>query len=180
LGRAIELEPNYARAYAQRGLAYLWLKETERARDDFLQSWKLSKQYMDSVWMAIWCVLCQKRLDIESTKPLETIVATYPNLYIGYIYRGVVSWQQRRYEVALLELERAIQLEPDRWDAYFWKGMACASLGDDANAIAALEKALVSELPPVLLAPLHWLAEERPDFYEKQAEPLLARTLKSQ
>jgi len=180
LSRAIELESNYARAYAQRGLIHLWLGEIERARDDYLQSWKLSKQYMDSVWMAVWCVLCQKRLDAGSTKPLETIAVAHRYHYIGYIYRGVVSWQQRHYEGALLELERAIQLEPDRWDAYFWKGMACASLGNDVDAIAAIEKALSLELPPALLAPLHWLAEERPDFYEKRAVPLLARTMKAQ
>jgi tetratricopeptide (TPR) repeat protein len=180
LSHALELEPNYARAYDQRGLVYLWLGEIKQARDDYLQSWELSTKQMDSVWMAAWCALCQKRLDAEIIKSLETIAVAHPNLYIGYIYRGVVPWQQKHYEVALRELERAIQLEPERWDAYFWKGMACASLGNDADAIAAIEKALALELPPVLLAPLHWLAEERPDFYEKQAVPLLARTMNAQ
>jgi tetratricopeptide (TPR) repeat protein len=180
LSHAIVLEPNYARAYEQRGLVHLWLKDIGQAKEDYLQSWELSTKYRDSVWMATWCLLCQERLQVELIQPLATIVATHPHLYIASLYRAIIAWQQRHYEAALQELERAIQLEQDRWDASFWKGMACASLGHDADAIATIEQALVLEMPPVLLAPLHWFAEERPDFYEKQALPLFARALKSQ
>jgi tetratricopeptide (TPR) repeat protein len=181
LGHAIEAENTYPgsytrRAYVQRGLVHLWLGEIEKARDDYLRSWELSAKYRDAVWMATWCMLCLNRQNIETIQPLETIASTHPHLSIGSLYRGVVAWQQGHSEAALLELERAIKLEPDRWDAYFWKGMACASLGDDAHAIAAIEKACALELPPVLLAPLYWLAQERPDFYEKQAVPLITRT----
>ena len=53
--------------------------------------------------------------------------------------------------------------------------MACATLGRNKEAIAAIEKALELGLPPVLLAPLCWFEQERPKFFEKYANPLLAR-----
>ena len=40
---------------------------------------------------------------------------------------------------------------------------------------AAVEKALEVELPPVLLTPLRWFEEDRPDFYQKHVVPLMAR-----
>ncbi len=84
-------------------------------------------------------------------------------------------WLRGYYDEALEELLQAIERAPERWDAYFWKGMACISLDRDEEAIAAIEKALELELPPVLLAPLRWFAEDRPDFYEKYVVPLMTR-----
>jgi len=52
--------------------------------------------------------------------------------------------------------------------------MICAFLGQDEEAIAAIETALDLELPPMLLAPLRWFEQEKPDFYGKYVVPLLA------
>ena len=35
--------------------------------------------------------------------------------------------------------------------------------------------ALTNELPPILLSPLRWLEQDRPDFYAEYVVPLLAR-----
>ena len=48
----------------------------------------------------------------------------------------------RTYEEALPVLEQAIQMTPEDWDAYFWKGMTCASMGQDEEAIVAIERSL--------------------------------------
>jgi hypothetical protein len=53
--------------------------------------------------------------------------------------------------------------------------MACASLGRDQEAIGALEHSLALGLPPILLAPLNWLEQEKPEFYENYAKAFLAR-----
>ena len=42
--RAIELNPNYVKAYYNRGQAYASLKEKEKARQDFSKAWKLVEQ----------------------------------------------------------------------------------------------------------------------------------------
>jgi hypothetical protein len=48
-------------------------------------------------------------------------------------------------------------------------------MGRDKDAIAAIEKALELDLPPVLLAPLCWFEQDRPEFFEEYAKALLAR-----
>ncbi len=53
--------------------------------------------------------------------------------------------------------------------------MIYASLKRDGQAIAAIQKSLESGLSPVLLAPLRWLEQIRPEFYENYAKALLAR-----
>jgi tetratricopeptide (TPR) repeat protein len=86
-----------------------------------------------------------------------------------------VLWLENRLKDVLALLEQAIALEPGIPDAYFWKGMACASPGEETKAVETIEEALRLGLPPLLLKPLHWLAQDQPDFYHKYALKLLAR-----
>lgn len=94
--------------------------------------------------------------------------------YIAYICRAVVQWIRKYFYEALSELERAITLDPEEWDAYFWQGVVYASLGEYEEAVATIEKSLELGLPPVLLFTLRWFEQDRPDFYENYALPLLA------
>ena len=84
-------------------------------------------------------------------------------------------WVLRNFEEALPLLEQAIQMAPEEWDAYFWKGMTHASLGHSEDALAAIERSLELELPPILLTPLRWFEQDRPEFYQKYVVPLMAR-----
>jgi hypothetical protein len=49
------------------------------------------------------------------------------------------------------------------------------TFGQDEEAIAAIEKAMDLELPPILLTPLRWFEQDRLDFYQKYVVPLMAR-----
>ena len=42
-------------------------------------------------------------------------------------------------------------------------------------AIEAINTALAVGLPPLLLAPLYWLENDRPNFFSEYAAPLLLR-----
>jgi hypothetical protein len=53
--------------------------------------------------------------------------------------------------------------------------MACAAMGQEEEAIAAIERSLTLEMPPILLTPLRWFKRDRPDFYQKYVVPLMAR-----
>ena len=114
---------------------------------------------------------------------LEAIAAVDPQHATVHIYRGVAQWRRGHLEEALAELEQVLSSDPEQWDPYldkqfdpyFWKGMICASLRRDEEAIAAIEKSLELELPPILLTPLRWFEHDRPDFYQKYVVPLMAR-----
>jgi hypothetical protein len=53
--------------------------------------------------------------------------------------------------------------------------MVYASLGQDQEAREAIEMAISKDLPPILLSPLCWLEQDRPEFYAEYMVPLLAR-----
>ena len=82
-----------------------------------------------------------------------------------------------RFEEALAAFDQALLLAPEMAEASFWKSLVCALLGRDEEARASLGKAVDAELPlpTVLLAPLRWLEQKRPDFYRHYVEPVLAR-----
>jgi tetratricopeptide (TPR) repeat protein len=125
--------------------------------------------------MAEWCGMGKDRLMAETAERLEAIAAVDPQNYVAYVCRGVISGLHGNLQEGLIEIEKAIPLEPEEWDAYFWKGMICVYLGRYSTAKQAIEKALEEGLPPILLTPLYWLEKDRPDFFRKYAEPLLKK-----
>ncbi len=165
--RALELGPQDAWTHLERGLAYLWLKDIERAQADFMRSWELDPTNIRASWLAEWTSMCQVEPRAEFAERLERIAAVEPRSSLAHVCRGVALGLRGNFVQALAELERAISLEAQEWDAYFWKGMVHAALKQDEDAIAAIKKALNLGLPPALLAPLRWLGPARQDFYER-------------
>jgi tetratricopeptide (TPR) repeat protein len=171
--QAIEFAPGFASAYSQRAFIHLRGNNTPQAITDYTRSYELEKKNVNGGLMAQWSRMCQERANLQITECLEEIAATNPEHYISHICRGIALWLRGNYELSLAELEQAETMQSRSWSAYFWKGMAYASLEKDEEAMAVLEMALALELPPVLLMPLHWFEQNRSGFYKKYAEPLL-------
>ncbi|HEY6408782.1 MAG TPA: tetratricopeptide repeat protein [Ktedonobacteraceae bacterium] len=170
--RAIELNPLFGCAYDNRGTIYLALDKLAEAREDLLKGWKLTPGHISHGWSVEWSAMCLARPDEAMAKRLEALAEIDGGDYIAYVCRGVALWIRGELEKALMELERAIPLELDE-DAYFWKGIVCATLERDEEAAAALKQALDWGVPALLQAPLEWIKEDRPDFYEQYVAPLL-------
>ena len=173
--RALELEPHNASIFAQRALTSLWMRNTRQAVIDYNHGWEIDSKYLHNGWMTIWLGMCQEIPDLEVIEQLEIIATTNPENPVAFVCRGVAKWLGKFNQEAMAELEQAMQRAPDEWDPYFWKGMVCASLGREVESMAAVEKALEVELPPVLLIPLRWFEEDKSDFYHKYVMPLMAR-----
>jgi tetratricopeptide (TPR) repeat protein len=161
-------------------LTYLGLKNTEEAFNDFCRCGELKPDNINVAWMAEWTRMGEQRADLEVAERLEKIAAVDPlpaNEYIAHMCRGVASGLRGKLREGLVELKQAISLNPQDWDAHFWKGMLSTYFYEGRNQIAveALEHALALGLPPVLLRPFHWLETEKPDFYERYARSLLER-----
>ena len=153
----------------------LGLKDIVQARADFIQSCELSPKYVKARWMVEWTGMGQERPDARMIERLEAISGLDPQDRWALICSGVVLWLSRYFKEALTLLDQAIPIKPYVSDPYFWKGMAYASLAQDAAAIAAIEQSLELELPPILLTPLKWFEQDRPDFYQKYVVPLMVR-----
>jgi len=173
--RFVEMSPHNYMAYYRRGETYLWLEDIRQAREDFTRSWELLPTDPLRGLMVEWTGMCQERPDSGMIERLEKIAATDPEQYEAYVCRGVAMWLREDVEKAIAELERAIKRASAAWNPYFWKGIVCAALEQDEEATAMIEKSLELELPPVLLAPLRWLEQDRPAFYQKFVRHLLVR-----
>jgi tetratricopeptide (TPR) repeat protein len=175
LNHATEVAPNYTWAYFVRGYIHLWLKDVVQARDDFIHSLELNPKYVNALWMVEWSGMGKEKSDAGVIQRLEAISELDPQDRWTLICRGVALWMNRNFEETLTLLDQAITLKPEASDPYFWKGMAYTSLMQDEAAIAAVEQSLELELPPILLTPLRWFEQDKPDFYQKYVLPLMAR-----
>lgn len=173
--RAIELDAGFSHAYFGRGYAYLWLKKSELARADFVQHATLTPGSVRAAWMVIYANFSRQHPGPEIVESLEKTSAINPQSRYAKICQGVALGLQGNYSDGLAVLEQSIQAEEPIEDAFFWKGLFCAYLEQDGAATEAISQALQLGLPPVLLTPLYWLEQGRPEFYYTSAVPLLVR-----
>ncbi len=112
LKRAIELDPNFARAYAALGVVYYNIGETKLAVENFNKAYELRNR-----------VSPRERLQIEEyyygfvtgqlDKALDTgseWVRTYPKDHTPHAILGVIYAQLGRYEKAASEIQERIRL----------------------------------------------------------------------
>ncbi len=170
--RAIAINPTGGKAYAHRGSVYLALGDRERARADYARSCDLAPTLLLAHWIYTWLEMCQQRADLSTAEHLERIAALYPSYYIARVCSGVALWLHGDTNAALAALTSASTARPTMWDAHFWQGVILASSAQQ-SAIPAIERALENDMPPVLLAPLQWLAQDQPDFYARHIHPFL-------
>jgi tetratricopeptide (TPR) repeat protein len=173
--RAIELDPTYGRAYFYRGYAYLWLKKRKLAYADFVQYAAFTPDSVEAAWMVVYSNLGKQRPGSEIIESLEKTIAIAPQSGTAQICQGIVLGLRRDYSNSIAQLERSLQLIRSVEDAYFWKGLFCAYLGLEAEATQAIMQALEAGLPPILLTPLYWLEQERPEIYQSCAVPFLVQ-----
>jgi tetratricopeptide (TPR) repeat protein len=178
--RALALDPSNAQAYAGRGHVYLEMGEIERARADLLRSQELAPRDVYVGLLLAWLNLCREEVFPERpdlAERLEALAGIDRQQPAASVCRGVALLLRKHFEEALAVLDQVLLTDPQRREALFWKSLVCAELRRDEEAVAALERAKTSELPlpEVLFTPLHWLEQERPDFYSAYAAPVLAR-----
>ena len=127
--RAIELDPNYATAYSGLGWTYY---------DTVQWGWTGSPQ--EAVRQAH--DLSQKALSLEATDVLgRRLLASIYSL-------------RRQHDLALIESERLIAINPNDAGSFAQQGMALTWLGRPDGAILALERALLFD--PDMKADIFW------------------------
>lgn len=134
--RALQLKPDLVRAYSSRGITYLALDETDKAIADFDEAIQRTPRYMVDLW----------------TDPRHARVETIPDylkdspsaidLPLVYVYRGLAYLAKGDSDKALVDLDQALQLNPDLAYAYYARGVARYAMGDYDRAIADLRTVL--------------------------------------
>jgi adenylate cyclase len=164
--KAIELDPQYAAAYAGLGWTYQmdWVWQWSQDPQAPEQAFNLAQKaitFDDSVPVAHQLLsqvyLLQKKQPEQALAEGERAIALDPNSADGYARLGLVMTSIDEYEKAVGLIEKAIRLNP-RYPTWYllWLGGAYSGLDRFEEAIATLKKAVERE--PHFLGPHLFLA----------------------
>ncbi len=131
LQQAIELDPDFARAYSTLAAAYGVLPG-----------------YIPEVLSAEYNPLA--KASARKAIELDSAIAE-PHAVLGLVYQTELDWLQSE-----TEFRRAIELEPGEPTSHFWLGITYSATGRNRDALASIDRAM--ELNPVSDLVMGWLA----------------------
>jgi lipoprotein NlpI len=139
--QAIELDPQNADAYYNRGRIKNQLKEWDEAVADFTRSIKLNPQNADAYLNRGFAEISRGNLDESMTNFTQTIALDSKN-FRAYYSRGYGKASGGDLDGAIADYSRAIELDPK--DAYFFgsRGVAKYEKGDLDGALADFTRAV--------------------------------------
>ena len=134
--KALELDNNLADAYAARGFvsgSYDW--DFTSAEKDVRRALELEPENAWAHWVHSMILADTGRFD-EAVKAIETAQALVPGTAVYERDRGRILYYARRYDEAILQLKRAIELKRDFHSAWSWIVRAYEMKGDQAGAFS--------------------------------------------
>jgi serine/threonine protein kinase/tetratricopeptide (TPR) repeat protein len=142
--RAVDLDPEFALAYARLGTVYGNLSQPEEARKMTARAYELRQKvsdveryYIEARHFTIVEPDVQKALDVY-----RLWLATYPNDYTALVNSALLHKQQGDRKEAIRKLELSTQVAPDQPLAWTNLGQTYFEIGDYDNAKRVLNNAL--------------------------------------
>ena len=165
--RALELDPNFATAYALLGLSYSNMDQPSRAAENLEKAYQLRDRVSEREKLRIsanYYYVVTGELEKEA-QTYQLWVQSYPNDSVPHGNLGANYSALGQYEQALPELRLALKLDPDAVTGYQNLFLVESALGrmDDAKAI--LDQAAAQKLDSGYLRLMRYylgLPAERP------------------
>lgn len=139
--QAITLDPQDAKAYNNRGIAYVEQGEIETAIEDFTQAIILDPQLAS--------VYNNRGNAYTKLGEIETAIEDYSQAIIldpqdvnAYYNRGLAYFEQGEFEIAIEDFTQAITLDPQDAEAYYFRGIAYGDFGEFETAIEDFTQAI--------------------------------------
>jgi tetratricopeptide (TPR) repeat protein/predicted Ser/Thr protein kinase len=160
--RAVELDPNFAMAYARMGTAYNNLGQSELSEKNREKAFELRERASEHEKLYIMSHYYVDSGQLEKgITALELYKQTYPRDSIPFNNLAAVYNQMGQYENALDNARQSVQLEPDSASGYSNIGFAYSGLNrlDEAKATfkQALEHKAGAAIAHSSLAIIAWL-----------------------
>jgi adenylate cyclase len=159
--KAIELDPQYAAAYAGLGLTYFmeWLSQWSADPQNVKRATEISQQaiVLDDALPGPHSTLgmiklFQKQYD-QATAEMERALALDPNNANGYASLTYLLFNVGRPEEAIEAAKKAVRLDPHQWQHFNGLGWAYFTAGQYEEAMAAFKRVLTYN-------PDYWAAHE--------------------
>jgi tetratricopeptide (TPR) repeat protein len=160
--RAVELDPNFAMAYARLGTVYDNLGQTELSESNRQKAFELRDRASEheKLYIMSHYYVDSGQLD-KGTAALELYRQTYPRDSTPYNNLAVLYNRMGQYENALDNAQHSVQLDPDSASGYSNVGFAYAGLNRLDEAKAAFNQALQHKASAIIshssLAIIAWL-----------------------
>ena len=139
--KAIELNPDYATAYYNRGIAHSDLKEYQQAIADYTESIRLKNP-------ELWVPYNGRGIAHSDLKEYQKAIADYskaielnPDYATAYYNRGIAHSDLKEYQKAIADYSKVIELNPDYANAYYNRGNTHKSLKDNQAVVNDYKKA---------------------------------------
>jgi serine/threonine protein kinase/tetratricopeptide (TPR) repeat protein len=146
--RSIELDPNFAVAYASMGMAYGNLGQTSLAATNITKAYTLRDRVSEREKYRISALYYQNVTgELEkSTQTYELWAQSYPNDMVPHSNLGTMYSFLAQYEKSMTETEAALRIEPNAINSYGNMAMVQLALGRFDDAKASLAKARARNL----------------------------------
>ena len=132
---AIELNPNDAETYNNRGVAYSNKGDYDRAIEDFNKVIELNPDNADAYYNRGKVYSEQSDYD-RAIKDFTQAIQLKPDNADAYNNRGIAYESKGDFDRAIEDYAQAIQLKPDNADAYYNRGKVYSEQSDYDSAIA--------------------------------------------
>ncbi len=175
--RAVELDPNFAMAYARIGNQYLTVGQLDLARQNFQKAFELRERASEREKFYITDKYYQGTGQLEQgIQALELYAQTYPSDQTPRVNLAVAYQMLGDFDKGLSNSLAAIALEPDSWYGYVNASYCYTELGrfDEAKAVinTGLQK---SNGGVVLHASLYYIALVQGDKAAQDREELFIK-----
>ena len=119
--KAIQINPNDAKAYYNRGNIYSEQKKWDLALADYNKSIQSNPNNARAYYNRGNFYSEQKKWDL-ALADYDKAIETNPKYVTAYNNRGIVYYKQRKWDLALADFNKAIQINPKYVNAYYNRG----------------------------------------------------------
>jgi len=138
--KAIEIDPNFADAYFNRGLAYADMQNYTQAIKDYTKAIEINPDYAEAYYNRgnTYAQIKEHSLAISDlTKAIEI----NPNYAEAYNNRGNTYFDIKEYFKSISDYTKAIEIDPNDAFAYYNRGLAYAETDNFSQACSDWQKA---------------------------------------
>lgn len=141
--QALSLNPNEARAYLGLGETYWFEGRSSDAKRAYEEAIRLKPDFIDAWWALddAYDLVCYTYNYEETIESLKQTLRVDPKDYLATYGLGKIYFHQKRYDEALEQFQRVVQLKPN-WAGYYEMGRIYDAQQKYEEAIEAYKKSL--------------------------------------
>jgi serine/threonine-protein kinase len=132
--KALELDHNLAEAYMVRGaINMIYEFDFPAAEKDFLRTFELEPNNDTARWLYALLLANRRQFD-QALVEIETAQAIDPSAEVYMTHRGRILYYARRYDEAIVQFKRVLELDKNLAVPYAWLRQVYAAKGNEAEA----------------------------------------------